>query len=286
VRILLTNDDGYDAPGLRALYQAVSSLPEAQIDIIAPAVVQSGKGHATTEKFTCRPVTLEPMGRVIVVDGTPADCVRTAMHLPMHPRPDWVIAGINHGSNIGVDVYYSGTVAAVREAAILGIPAIAISQLVKSTIPDDWARSTRLATAVIAAICMPQQPPPPDADPEIHRCVQTALESQPLSAIALSGDQPVAPLRPMLDAPPPHRAIPPCWNVNLPRLAANATPLGARIAPISTDPLAFGFTHAAQKNDETLMTYVGRYHERTASPGTDVALVFSGYVTLSPLLPG
>ena len=143
MKILLTNDDGYDAPGLRALHEAVKALPGVELSVIAPAVAQSGKGHSITAQFTCRQAAIEPMGRVIVTDGTPADCVRAALHLPSHPRPDWVIAGINHGSNLGVDVYYSATVAAVREAAILGVPAISVSQLVKPPIADDWPSSTR-----------------------------------------------------------------------------------------------------------------------------------------------
>lgn len=283
MRILLTNDDGYDAPGLRALYEAVSGLPDTTVSAIAPAVAKSGKGHSVTEQFTCRQITIEPLGRIIVTDGTPADCVRAAMHLPGHPRPDWVIAGINRGSNLGVDVCYSGTVAAAREAAIMGIPAIAISQLVKSPLPDDWACSTRQAAAIISAICRPREPAPPVADATIHHLAQVALLNQALSAVPISAGQPVAPVRPILEPPARPPVGVPCWNVNLPRLPDQRPPLGVRVAPVSSDPLAFSYEHTAPDAGRVLMTYAGRYHERPATPGTDVALAFAGYITLSPL---
>ncbi len=281
MRILLTNDDGYDAPGLRALWEAVRGL--ADVDIIAPAVVQSAKGHSTTEQFVCRTATLDGIGRITVADGTPADCVRAALHLPGQPRPDWLIAGINRGSNLGVDIYYSGTVAAIREAAILGIPAMAISQLVKTGIPDDWPTSTRRAAAIIAAICRPDLPPPPQADVGIHRQTVRALNNEPLSAIPLSADQPVAPVRPILTTTHSTRRTPACWNINLPRLPDHQPPVGVQVAPISTDPLAFEFSADQQTDRSVLMTYVSRYHERPATPGTDVALVFAGHITLSHL---
>jgi len=285
VRILLTNDDGYDAPGLRALHEAVGGLPGVEVSVIAPAVAQSGKGHSITARFTCRRVAVEPMGSVVVIDGTPADCVRAALHLPGHPRPDWVIAGINHGSNLGIDIYYSATVAAVREAAILGVPAISVSQLVKPQMTDDWSSSTRQAAAVIAAICSPQQAAPPGVDAEIHRLAQAAIQNQGLSAVALSADQPVAAVRPILAPPRRRRPATPCWNVNLPRLPDGQPPHGVRLAPVSIDPLEFTYDHAVE-GQESVMTYVGRYHERPASPETDVAWAFAGYITLSQMKLG
>jgi len=283
VHFLLTNDDGYDAPGLRALYEAVRGLPGVEISVFAPAVAQSGKGHSTSESFVCRRVALQGMGPIVVVEGTPADCVRASLHLPGHPRPDWVIAGINRGSNLGVDVFYSGTVAAAREAAILGVPAIAVSQLVKPAIHDDWPRSTRLAGAIIAAIALPEAPLPACVDQGSFQMVRNALLNAALSTIPLSAAQPVAPVRPLTGSSHERRPAVPCWNVNLPRPPDNHPPLGACVVPISSDPPAFDFTHAPQGDEAALLTYVGRYHERQASPGTDVAMTFAGHVTLSPL---
>jgi broad specificity polyphosphatase/5'/3'-nucleotidase SurE len=286
MRILLTNDDGYDAPGLPALYEAVSSLPNVEVDVIAPAVAQSGKGHSVSSEFSYRHATMDPMGKITILDGTPADCIRAALHLPGRPRPDWVIVGINRGSNLGIDIYYSATVAAAREAAILGIPAMAISQLVKTGLPDDWLTSARQAAAVIAAICRPDLPAPDQADAHVHRHTLRALQNQPLSAIPLSADQPVAPVRPIANPLRPRRPGPVCWNVNLPRLPGKQPPAGVQVVAISTDPLAFEYTRTPADDQSTRMTYVGRYHERPATPGTDVAANFAGYVTLSLLTLG
>lgn len=283
MRFLLTNDDGYDAPGLRALHEAVHNLPGVEISVIAPAVAQSGMGHSTSESFTCREVCLEGMGQITVAEGTPADCVRAALHLPGHPRPDWVIAGINRGSNLGVDIFYSGTVAAAREAAILGVRAIAISQLVKPSIADDWPGSARLAGAIIAAITLPEQAPAPWVDQVCFDMVRRALLDAALSASALSPSQPVAPVRPMTGVSSQRRPAAPCWNVNLPRLSDGCPPLGACVTPISSDPPAFDLAPTSQGSGITRLTYVGRYHERQGTPGTDVARAFAGYITLSLL---
>lgn len=128
MRILLTNDDGYDAPGLRALYEAVRSLGD--VTVVAPAVCHSSRGHAVECKrpLTLRTQQVEAMGLVHIVESSPADCVRVGLNVVLDSAPDFVIAGINPGANLGVDVYYSGTVAAAREAAIAGIPAVAISR--------------------------------------------------------------------------------------------------------------------------------------------------------------
>jgi 5'-nucleotidase len=150
MHFVLTNDDGYRAEGLAALYRAVR--PFGEVTVVAPRVQHSIKGHAVT---TDRPLKVERaqlpgMGPVYVCDGTPADCVRLAItELATGVKIDWVIAGINHGANIGVDIYYSGTVAAAREAAILGCPAIACSQYFLRELSEDWEVSTRRAAAVL-----------------------------------------------------------------------------------------------------------------------------------------
>ena len=124
--ILLSNDDGVAAPNLAALRAAL--LPSADVVVCAPELNQSATSHSLSLHRILRLRELEP--GVFAVDGTPADCVYTAIHsgtriLPR--RPDLIVSGMNHGLNLGVDVFYSGTVAAAREAAIRGIPAVAIS---------------------------------------------------------------------------------------------------------------------------------------------------------------
>jgi 5'-nucleotidase len=116
VIILLCNDDGIEAEGLAALRRAASQLfPEARIFTVAPATGMSQVGHRVT---THEPIPVTRLGeRDWAVTGTPADCVRVALAHLLQVRPDWVFSGINHGGNLGQDIYISGTVAAAREAA-------------------------------------------------------------------------------------------------------------------------------------------------------------------------
>ncbi|WAL60549.1 5'/3'-nucleotidase SurE [Thermocoleostomius sinensis] len=139
---VLTNDDGIEAPGLQALRQAVGDRGV----IVAPKQQHSGCGHQVT---THRPIHLEQRGvNEYAIEGTPADCTRIGLcHL--YPNADWVLAGINAGGNLGADIYISGTVAAVREAALHRVPAIAISHYIQRKRPIDWDLATRLALRVL-----------------------------------------------------------------------------------------------------------------------------------------
>ena len=111
LRFLVTNDDGLNAPGLAAL---LSALPDgAEAIVVAPTEERSGCSHQVTTAQGFR-ITRHEEGR-FAVDASPADCVRVAVH-SFRAKFDWVLAGINHGANLGADIYYSGTVAAVREA--------------------------------------------------------------------------------------------------------------------------------------------------------------------------
>ena len=121
--ILLTNDDGIDAKGLNILKKEMSKLGE--VWVIAPDREQSASSHSLTLTRPLRTKKFSP--RVYSVDGTPTDAVMLAIYSIMKKRPNLLISGINHGSNLGDDVTYSGTVAAAIEGTILGIPSIAIS---------------------------------------------------------------------------------------------------------------------------------------------------------------
>jgi len=121
--ILLTNDDGIQGAGLRALADAVAGL--GTVSIVAPSQEQSGAAQSLTLR---QPIVCHSVGeREWAVDGTPADCVIVALHKLLAERPDIVISGINYGANLGENVYYSGTVGAAREAALHHIPAVAMS---------------------------------------------------------------------------------------------------------------------------------------------------------------
>lgn len=125
--ILLANDDGIDAPGLQALVAALR--PVAEIVVAAPAVEQSGKGHSLTLRD---PIYVnerkQPDGKPwYAIEAPPASCVRLALESLLTSRPDLVVSGINRGDNLGMTVYHAGTLGAAREAAIVGLPAIAVS---------------------------------------------------------------------------------------------------------------------------------------------------------------
>ena len=132
-RILVTNDDGVRAPGILALAQALQPLGE--ITIAAPADNQSGKGHSivTSDPIFVDQVTLAGGLRAFSIVATPATCVKVGVRALMTERPDLVVSGINRGYNLGMVTYVSGTVGAAREAALMGIPAIASSLSVEET---------------------------------------------------------------------------------------------------------------------------------------------------------
>jgi 5'-nucleotidase len=182
--LILTNDDGVDAPGLAALWQAAAGLGSRQI--IAPIAPWSCRGHAVTTDGPIRVVHDE--GGRMAVEGTPADCVRVGL-FALAPEAGWVLAGINAGGNLGADVYHSGTVAAAREAVLHGRPAIAFSHYIARGRSLDWPKASRWAGRVLRELLgRPWQPgslwnvnfphlEPGASDPEVVEC---ALDPSPL----------------------------------------------------------------------------------------------------------
>lgn len=158
--IVVTNDDGFDAPGLLAACRALRDL--GTVHVVAPKSQRSACSHAITLRrpITVRPTKLDGMGTVLAVDGTPADCVRLAIAALIDRPVDLVVSGINAGANAGVDVYYSGTVAGAREAALLGVPAIAVSQAVRSGVETDWAAATDITAHLVRELCKESLPGP------------------------------------------------------------------------------------------------------------------------------
>ncbi|HEX9789962.1 MAG TPA: 5'/3'-nucleotidase SurE [Kiloniellales bacterium] len=146
-RILVTNDDGIHAPGLKMLERIARTLSK-DVWVVAPEVEQSATSHSLTLR---RPLRTRRMGRRrFSVDGTPTDCVLVACHKLITGRaPDLVLSGINHGTNLGEDVTYSGTVAAAMEATILGIRAVALSQARPGDGPIAWQTAQHFAPDIL-----------------------------------------------------------------------------------------------------------------------------------------
>lgn len=129
MRILITNDDGINAPGLEVMHDIAAQLagPKGEVWTVAPALEQSGVGHCIS--YTQPMMVTEIGDRRFATQGSPADCVLAALHDVMKDaRPDLVLSGVNRGNNSAENAIYSGTVGAAMEAALQGVPAIALSQ--------------------------------------------------------------------------------------------------------------------------------------------------------------
>lgn len=147
MKILLTNDDGIDAEGLQCLFEELSK--NAECYVVAPDQGRSCCSHGVT---TGSPLEVNSRaGNRWSVSGTPADCVRVGL-LYLNLKPDWVVSGVNHGGNLGIDILYSGTAAGAREASLFGIPSIAISQYMRRDVERDWGLNARRAETVFQKI--------------------------------------------------------------------------------------------------------------------------------------
>ncbi len=184
MQFLLTNDDGIDAPGLAALRRSIEGWGQAVV--VAPDRHVSGCGHQIT---TLRPLELtQTADNWYALDGSPVDCARVGIS-HVAPSAAWVLAGVNEGGNLGADIYPSGTVAAAREACLLGLRAIAISQYVRRR-PIDWEQTGRWARHALGLLLRrPLEPgsfwnvnlPQPDEPAaDAPECVFCAIDPYPL----------------------------------------------------------------------------------------------------------
>jgi 5'-nucleotidase len=175
MRILVTNDDGYLAGGVRVLANAAASLGD--VNVVAPDREQSATSHSLTLHY---PLRVKETDGTWVVDGTPTDCVVLAIGELLDGRPDFVLSGVNHGANLGDDVLYSGTVAAAMEATILGIPAVAVSYAGK-----DFARLgkwTDLLTRLLRQLLLRDDYP----DQTLFNVNLPALEPEDVSGVRIT----------------------------------------------------------------------------------------------------
>ena len=153
MRILLTNDDGIYAPGLRALRLELQKI--GTVEVVAPATEQSATGHSVTlnNPIVVQEIYDEKMARIgWAVEGRPADCVKLALRELLGYRPDLIVSGLNAGSNAGINVLYSGTVAAAIEGAFFGITSIACSLEYTKPRPLDFNTGAGLARQIVEQI--------------------------------------------------------------------------------------------------------------------------------------
>jgi 5'-nucleotidase len=150
MKILLTNDDGIFAPGLAAIYKELIKM--GQVTVVAPAESRSGASHSVTfsRPLVCNKVNINGLFTGFSVQGSPADCVKLAV-MKLHKDPiDLLVAGINNGANAGINVYYSGTVAAAMEGAFLKIPAVAMSLSVEAPgVPGDFGKAAKYCVDIL-----------------------------------------------------------------------------------------------------------------------------------------
>ena len=157
MHILLTNDDGIFAPGIAAIYKELAKLGD--VTVVAPADVMSGASHSITvyEPLACDEVEIAGAFKGYSVHGSPADCVKLALMELCKKKVDLIVSGINSGANVGINVYYSGTVAAAMEGAFYRVPAVAMSLARQKDEQWDFEAGSRYACDVLKKL-LPLKP--------------------------------------------------------------------------------------------------------------------------------
>src|ERR671922_1697253 len=168
MRVLITNDDGIQATGLQALRRELSQVDGLEVHVIAPDSNRSATARSITTRspLWVEEVPFDDGSTGYATDGTPVDCVRFAELGLIGERPELIVSGINHGSNLGDDITYSGTVAAALEGIVLGIPAIALSQQSEASGADYYAKREydfTASAAFSAGLIRPLAADPPPA---------------------------------------------------------------------------------------------------------------------------
>ncbi len=233
--ILLTNDDGITAPGLVAMYHELAKLGE--VHVVAPDTVQSATGHGITlsTPILCSRVEVAGAFTGTAVGGRPADCVKLAVAKILPRQPDLVVSGINSGANVGINVIYSGTVAAAIEAAFLGLPAVAVSLWLRNGIPNDYPRTANFA----------------------RRVIEDAL------AAGLRHGQ-VA-------------------SINIPSLRETEQPAGVKVVRQCVRGWADTYEERLDPRGRAYYWNSSIFSLGNTEPGTDVAALRDGYITVTPL---
>ena len=243
MRILLTNDDGINAPGLKVLEAIAAEIagPEGEIWVVAPAFEQSGVGHCIS--YTHPMMISEMAHQRFATEGSPADCVLAALHHVMPDRPDLVLSGVNRGNNAAENTLYSGTIGAAIEAALQGLPAIALSQFYG---PENAELDNPFEAAAAHGAAL----------------VRMILDKAPWEE---SSD---------------YRLF---YNVNFPPLPAGKVAGHRVVAQGYRRSTFFGVEpHSAPSGRQFLWIKGGPQHEATG-PNTDVTANLDGYTSITPM---
>ncbi len=249
MRILLCNDDGYQAPGICALYEALAGF--AQVEVVAPELNNSAKSNALTLHS---PLYVNRASNGFrYVNGTPADCVHIALTGLLGYRPDLVVSGINNGANMGDDTIYSCTVGAAMEGYLFGVPAIAFSQVDKG-----WAHLESAASLALSF-------------------VQSLAGS-----VELLSQQAQARLAGQAGSGMPANGRPWLLNVNMPNLPRERIK-GFKVARLGRRHAAEPVIQQANPRGETMYWIGAAGPAMDDSEGTDFHATREGYASLTPL---
>ncbi|MFV0293061.1 MAG: 5'/3'-nucleotidase SurE [Paracoccus sp. (in: a-proteobacteria)] len=244
MRILITNDDGINAPGLQVAEEIATELagPDGEIWVVAPAFEQSGVGHCISY---AHPTMVAQLGdRRYAAEGSPADCVLAAVHdIMAESPPDLVISGVNSGNNAGENAVYSGTIGGAMEAALQGLPAIALSQYFGPgilTLPDYFETARQHAATVIRRL--------------LDHADWTVSDDFRLF-----------------------------YNVNFPPVPASDVK-GLRVAPQGRRRGGnFGMEAFVAPNGRRFLWVRGSPQDSEATPGSDVTANLDGYISITPM---
>ncbi|MEY1555832.1 5'/3'-nucleotidase SurE [Yoonia sp. R2331] len=243
MRILITNDDGINAPGLATLHTIASTLAgtDGEVWTVAPAFEQSGVGHCIS--YT-KPMMISELGpRRFAAEGSPADCVLAALyHVMPHARPDLILSGVNRGNNAADNTLYSGTIGAAMEAALQGVPAIALSQFFG---PDNASLEDPFEAAAQHGADL----------------VQTLLDRA-----EWGGDS--------------YQMF---YNVNFPPIPAADVKGARMVAQGLRPGAAFGMEPSTAPNGRTYLWIKGGPQHVATAPGTDVHANLDGYTSVTPM---
>jgi len=250
MKILLTNDDGIDAPGLETLWTAVENFfsdSRLEIVVVAPDRPRSECGHSVSG---CGELTVKQVRPSwFSVSGTPVECVRVAL-AELAPETNCVFSGINAGANLGIDLLVSGTFAAAREAALHQVNAMAISHYRRPGVPRTWDHAEQWLAPVFEAFC-------------------SELEQRELERSELGPARSCNPLE-----------LKPVWNVNLPAINPAGTPPGLQYCEVDRLP-----GQRVAKRDGDIIRFESDFHQRPRSGGSDVDHCFAGKLTISKVNP-